>query len=355
MPRVNIKVARATDGENGAISLNGWLDFLPGDKFPFKTSLALEQATILRRDDITATAGGQMILNGSVEKANLDGEIHVEHAEVRIPDRLPPDITDLQVIDIQETAKQGEPTPHPQSNRALKLLLDVSVEGPGKIFIRGRGLDSEWKCALRISGTAREPMINGNLSVVRGRFDFLGKPFDIRRGTIVFNGEYPPSPIADVVTVARATDITARLQLSGSIKNPKLSLTSDPPLPSDEILSRVLFGRALTAITPFQALTLADAARTLAGGGGPGVMEKTRKVLGVDQLELKTDGKEVDEATVGAGKYLSDKVYLEVEQGLDPQSSKAKVQVEVTPNVSVESEMGANSEGGMGVRWKWDY
>jgi autotransporter translocation and assembly factor TamB len=84
-------------------------------------------------------------------------------------------------------------------------------------------------------------------------------------------------------------------------------------------------------------------------------MEKTRKVLGVDQLELKTDGQEADEATLGAGKYLSDRVYLEVEQGLDPQSSKAKVQVEVTPNITVESEIGANSEGGMGVRWKWNY
>jgi autotransporter translocation and assembly factor TamB len=198
-------------------------------------------------------------------------------------------------------------------------------------------------------------MINGNLSVVRGRFDFLGKRFDIQRGTIAFSGAYPPSPIADIVTEAQATDITAQIQLSGSLKSPKLTLTSDPPLPSDEILSRVLFGRTLTAITPFQALALADAARTLAGSGGPGVMEKTRKVLGVDQLELKTDGKEIDQATVGAGKYLSDKVYLEVEQGLDPQSSKAKVNVDVTPNVTIESEVGVNAEGGMGVRWKWDY
>ena len=355
IPRVSIQEARATDGEKGAISLEGWFDILPGDRFPFKTALTLKQATLIRRDDITATTGGQLILSGSVEKARLTGQLHVEHAEFRIPDRLPPDITDLQVIEVQETAQQEETSPQPQANQGLKLLLDVAVDGPGKIFVRGRGLDSEWKCALRISGTAREPMINGNLSVVRGRFDFLGKRFDIQRGTIAFSGAYPPSPMADIVTEAQATDITAQIQLSGSLKSPKLTLTSDPPLPSDEILSRVLFGRTLTAITPFQALALADAARTLAGSGGPGVMEKTRKVLGVDQLELKTDGKEIDQATVGAGKYLSDKVYLEVEQGLDPQSSKAKVNVDVTPNVTVESEVGVNAEGGMGVRWKWDY
>lgn len=355
IPRVSVQEARATDGEKGAISLEGWFDLLPGDRFPFKTALTLKQATLIRRDDITATTGGQLILSGSVEKARLTGQLHVEHAEFRIPDRLPPDITDLQVIDVRETSQQGEPPLQQQAKQGLNLLLDVAVDGPGKIFVRGRGLDSEWKCALRISGTAREPMINGNLSVVRGRFDFLGKRFDIQRGTIAFSGAYPPSPMADIVTEAQATDITAQIQLSGSLKSPKLTLTSDPPLPSDEILSRVLFGRTLTAITPFQALALADAARTLAGSGGPGVMEKTRKVLGVDQLELKTDGKEIDQATVGAGKYLSDKVYLEVEQGLDPQSSKAKVNVDVTPNVTLESEVGVNAEGGMGVRWKWDY
>ena len=355
IPRVSIKEARATDGEKGAISLEGWFDILPGDRFPFKTALTLEQATLIRRDDITATTGGQLILSGSVEKAKLTGQLHVEHAEFRIPDRLPPDITDLQVIEIRETGQQDETSPKLQANQGLEVPLDVAVDGPGKIFVRGRGLNSEWECALRISGTAREPMINGNLSVVRGHFDFLGKRFDIQSGTIAFNGAYPPSPIADIVTEAQANDITAQLQLSGSIKSPKLTLTSDPPLPSDEILSRVLFGRTLTAITPFQALSLADAARTLAGGGGPGVMEKTRKVLGVDQLEIKTDGQEADEATLGAGKYLSERVYLEVEQGLDPQSSKAKVQVEVTPNITVESEIGANSEGGMGVRWKWNY
>lgn len=48
------------------------------------------------------------------------------------------------------------------------------------------------------------------------------------------------------------------------------------------------------------------------------------------------------------GKYLSDRVYLEAEQGLDNQSSKASVSVEVTPKITFESEIGANSEGGIG-------
>jgi autotransporter translocation and assembly factor TamB len=58
---------------------------------------------------------------------------------------------------------------------------------------------------------------------------------------------------------------------------------------------------------------------------------------------------------VSAGKYISDTVYLEVEQGLGPDSGKASVQWEVTPNITVETEAGVNAEGGAGVSWKWDY
>ena len=132
IPRVSIKEARATDGEKGAISLDGWFDLLPGDQFPFKTALTLEHATIIRRDDITATAGGRVILAGSVEKANLAGQLHVEHAEVRIPDRLSPDITDLQVIEVRETDNKGNLRRNHGPIKALSCFLIWRLMVPAK-------------------------------------------------------------------------------------------------------------------------------------------------------------------------------------------------------------------------------
>ena len=84
-------------------------------------------------------------------------------------------------------------------------------------------------------------------------------------------------------------------------------------------------------------------------------MGRTREVLKLDQLEIKQSRSKPEEATVSAGKYLSDTVFLEVEQGLGPDSGKASVQWEVTPNITVETEAGVNAEGGAGVSWKWDY
>lgn len=37
------------------------------------------------------------------------------------------------------------------------------------------------------------------------------------------------------------------------------------------------------------------------------------------------------------------------------ESGKASVKWEVTPNITVETEAGVNAEGGVGIKWKWDY
>jgi translocation and assembly module TamB len=72
-------------------------------------------------------------------------------------------------------------------------------------------------------------------------------------------------------------------------------------------------------------------------------------------LELKQSEKNNDESTVSVGKYLNDSLYIEVEKGLGTESGKASVTWEVTPNISVDTEIGENASTGVGVNWKWDY
>jgi translocation and assembly module TamB len=150
--------------------------------------------------------------------------------------------------------------------------------------------------------------------------------------------------------------MVARMNLSGSAVSPKLTLTSEPPFPSDEILTRLLFGRGVADITPMQAVQLAAAARTLAGGNSSfDIMERARRFLTVDQLEVKQSEGTDKQTTVSAGKYLREGVYLEVEKGVGPESGKSSVEVDVTPNMTLETEVGENAQGGVGLNWKLNY
>ena len=354
-PRLQIVRARASDGGSGVISAQGWFDIMPSRSFPFSIEIILEQATLLRHDDASATVDGELTLTGSLVESMLAGQLQVNSAELRIPKGLPPEMTEVEVTEIRGTGQETETRQAPKHPPTHMMKLDVLVMSPGHVFARGRGLDSEWKGELKASGGADEPAIKGRLSLVRGRVNFLGKRFTLKRGSIVFDGVVPPSPQLDVLAEASAKDMTAWLQLSGTVAAPKVDLSSEPSLPSDEILSRLLFGRSITNITPVQAIRLAQAVNVMAGGGGFDFLERTRRLLGIDQLEVKQAGEDPREATLSAGKYVTEKVYVEVERGIGAQSGKATVELELTPNISVETEVGANSEGGVGLNWKWHY
>lgn len=156
---------------------------------------------------------------------------------------------------------------------------------------------------------------------------------------------------------AKAPTLTARLHLAGPASSPTISLSSEPPLPQEEILSHLLFGRRSTAITPLGAAQLAYAANALVGGSGPDLMGRLRRLLRIDQLQVKQretpEGNQ--EAAVVAGKYILDGVYLEVEKGTEATKDKASLQVEVAPNVTVGTEVGVDSQGGVNLNWRWDY
>ncbi len=355
--RFVIEEARATDGEKGLMTAEGWFRFLPSENFPFQVDMTLDNCALVRRDDLNLTTGGHVSASGSVKDMAVSGDFKVGRADLNIPDRLPQEVVKLDVQEINFPA-QKKPEKVPSSRRpAGKVSLDVNINAPGRIFVRGRGLDSEWMGRLHVFGSATRPVIEGNLSIIRGSYNFFGKPFTLTDGVITFEGGSPPSPHFQVTGENRRSDMTARIKVSGSPSNPSVTIDSDPVMPRDEILSRLLFGKGMANITPFQALRLAQAVNALRGGGGGilNFLDRTREFIGVDQLELKQSEENIGNTSLAVGKYLKDGVYVEVEKGLGTESGSVSVEVEVTPHITVESEANADTGTGVGINWKWDY
>ena len=70
---------------------------------------------------------------------------------------------------------------------------------------------------------------------------------------------------------------------------------------------------------------------------------------------VRLSGGEDGDAKVTAGKYIGDKVFVGVEQGATAESGGVSVEVELTPNISVESGVGQTGDSNVGVKFKWDY
>ena len=268
----------------------------------------------------------------------------------------------MAVTEVNRSGGDAGAKPGPGPAMPFAVAFDIGVDIPGRLFVRGRGLDSEWNGKLSLKGDLADPLIEGELDVRRGHFDLLDRRFTIDRGALDFVGSRPPVPMIDLAATATTVEVNVTLGLQGPAQDPKVTLTSEPALPQDEILARLLFGTSAARITPMQGLRLAAAVQELQGGGFvSGALSKFRRAVGVDTLDLQStettdaEGKTNQQTSARVGKYVTDKVYLEVEQGVSDGGSKARVQVDLTPNLSVGSTVNDQSQTGVGLQWRYDY
>ncbi len=146
--------------------------------------------------------------------------------------------------------------------------------------------------------------------------------------------------------------------MKGQATNPTIEISSVPELPEDELMSRILFGKETAQLSTAEAVQLAAAIAELSAenGGSAGVLDFARGVLGVDVLRVETIGTgDARQPALSAGKYVTDEVFVGVKQGVEAESGSVGVEIEVTPNISIESDVGQTGESNVGIKFKWDY
>ncbi len=346
-----IDQATASDGDTGRVSASGRVEFGGPQNLALDLAARFEAARLVRRDELNAVISGDIAVNGNARDRLISGRLEVQEAEVRLAGGLPPSVVEIEVVEKDaeiEAAIVAAPANGPSLTR-----LDLQVEMPKRIFVRGRGLDSEWSGSLLITGTTATPRIQGELRPLRGRYDFAGKIFTLREGSIQFIGEKEIDPVLDLSAELKTSDLRAIIRVTGTARRPEIEMVSVPELPQDEILSRVLFNKSTGRLSAAEALRLSQAVATLSGGGG-GITDFARRMLSLDVLEF-TGGDGEDDGSAQAGKYLNDKVYLGVKAGTTAGSSTATVEIEVSPKVKVEGTVGGDTKSEIGIKWKRDY
>ena len=391
--RLEFRHFTADDGKGGTLKAQGGIDLggAAGTGVTVKdVSVAAEltRFVILGRDDAHAEATGHINLTGTLSAPLIAGKLRVDKAEIQIPERLPPRIAALDVIRIDSSGRQIIPVQAPaEKPSALSVPLALDIDMPGQVFVRGRGLDSEWKGRMAVGGTSSDPALTGNLEAIRGNYAFIGTTFLVTQGVVTFTGGGGIDPGIDITADNTGNGITAEVRIGGTASAPTVKLTSQPQLPQDEILARVLFGQSLGQVTAAQGLQIAQIAGSLATGGGPGVLDTIRRGLGLDVLSFgksssllgtnatanavgsglpppagstaassSSSGGVLGGSALSAGKYVAPGVYVGVAQGLSMGSSAATIQFELTPHLSLKTEIGrADSGSGLGLDWKLDY
>jgi translocation and assembly module TamB len=345
---VTLSVFTATAGP-GSLSGHGSVALdQPG--MPIDFVLDADHATPISSDIVTETFNAALRLTGHVHgRLALAGNVDILGANINIPKSLPPSVADLPIVN---RGAKPPPPPPPPPDVALNLL----VRAKDRIFVRGDGLFAELGGRLKLTGTAAAPDPQGGFDLIRGDFSLAGRNLQFTQGTVSFNGDgFMPS--LDLEATSTSNNVTATLLVGGTAAAPTITLTSTPPLPSDEILAELLFQSGTQSLTPFQAATLAAALAQLSGvGGGANPLDSVRSALGLDELSLGGSGS--GPPSIQAGRYVAPGVYVGATQATNGQGTQATVQINLYKGLKLETATGTGGSGAsssVGITYQFNY
>jgi translocation and assembly module TamB len=330
----SLRISRfAGNAGEGTISLTGSVGFAP--PMPVDITLTARKARALSSDLLTAVLDADVTLRGEVRGTLATaGTIHLDRTDIRVPERLPAQVA---VLDVRRPGQKPPPPPAPPPDVALDLTLD----SPGRIFVRGRGLDAQLQGRLHLGGTLAAPQPGGGFTLRRGTFDLAGQTLTFTSGQISFTGGSGIDPSLNLVATSTANNIVATLTVGGFASKPTITLSSVPELPQDEILSQLLFKQSASALGPFQLASMAAALAQVSGvGGGFDPLSKLRQGLGLDRLSITSGPTGRDSPMIEAGTYLAPRVFVGAKQSTTGQGTLATVQVDLTQRLKLETGLG---------------
>jgi translocation and assembly module TamB len=312
----------------GRLTLSGETRLDPAQAFPTRLRVEGRDWVAVDVPEAEVQVSPDIRLEHDASRTALEGEVRIPYARIRprqLPDSAVSSSPDLVVV-----GGDADPAPKtdPRFHAKLRVIFGdrVTFEGFG---LRGR-LDGN---LLIIDEPGRPVIGRGRVGIVEGTYRAYGQDLKIERGYALFADSPVDNPGIDV-RAARETDgVTAGLQVTGTLKSPRLSLFSTPAMTQAETLSYLLTGRA-----PGEGGTGVGSGALLAAGAGELTSEVGRR-LGLDELRMETGGN-LEEASVVAGTYLSPRLYMQYVNELASRETTVRMRYDLTDRLQIQTESG---------------
>jgi translocation and assembly module TamB len=343
------QISGATSG-GGSVNGTGNVTFA-GGKTLLNLSFNAREALLLNRDDVAARVTGPLTIRSNGEGGTIAGDLKLDKGRFQLGRAsAAAAVPQLQVrergLDPEDVLEVADLHP---------WKLDIALSGSDLQAV-GLGINSHWRTNLKIAGFVDAPRFTGRADLVRGDYDFAGRNFRLDRGIIRFRGESPPDPLLDIHAQAQVQGLDASVLVQGTGLKPEITFASNPPLPQDELLSRILFGTSITNLSAPEALQLASAVAALQSGSGSlDPINALRRAIGLDRLRIvPADVATGQRTSIAAGKYITRKLFVEVVT--DGQGySATRVEYQVTRWLSLLSTVSTIGRSSASVRISKDY
>jgi translocation and assembly module TamB len=185
---------------------------------------------------------------------------------------------------------------------------------------------------------------SGELSVQKGVYSAYARQLDIQSGRLIFTGGPIDDPGIELRAVKRYPDVTAGINVRGTLQEPRLSFFSNPSLPQSQIVSLILSGGGGgSTLQMMQATSSAQnqqatAANELLTQGGAILAQQLGSRIGLPDISVETDLN--NETSLVLGKYLSPRLYVSYGVGLTEQLNAIRLRYSLGDHWTIRTTAG---------------
>jgi len=376
-------------GEAGSLKMNA-LGTRDGPLWALKAGADAKAFPIFTEDQLLATVTLRTDVDGWVRPGQVElNKIHIPEAHVELPAQSRRNLQSLSRPDDIILLKNGRPLDpkHARAVLARDRTLEASLAGidvPGdaetkplkitlvldatkNLWVKGQdlnvevGLSPDFRLEL-----AQEAELFGEVRIIRGRLDVMGRRFDFQRNSVVRFSGPPTQPGLNVTALYNDTKagVKVSMHVQGQAGEITLVPSSEPPLTESEIYTLLATGRTtLKRGSGGSEIGSAQAVSVLGSLAASQLKGAVNDKVGLDVLSVEggDQGNLIEGATLEAGKYVTDDLYLGYagKVGADPtkyeNSNAVRLEYQFLRRWSFEATYGDAKSGSADIVWTRDY
>jgi translocation and assembly module TamB len=339
--RLNIDAGEGRFSASGTLPLR----FAEGNA---KLAWQAKNFAVLERPDLRLVASGEGEAGFDGKRLSLAGELRAERGHLEIERERMPKLGEDVVV-------SGQAKIAPREKTQLPLDLNVDLDLGENLTVRAQGLEGKLTGRINlVSSKDGELRFYGKLTTLNATFYAYGQRLQVDPGILIFDGPID-NPTLQITAWRKNQAVEAGVQVSGTVRAPRVQIVSQPQVPEGERLSWLVLGRAPSDATKADlGLLQAAAGALLARGDSMPLDRRIAQSFGLDEVSFRGTG-ELQDRVLAFGKRLSDKLYVSYEQGLGTVASNlVKVDYSLSRRWSLRAETGTSSGWGLFYRFSWD-
>ena len=323
----------ANCGPNGHAQVSGSVRWQQG--LPFGELLL--QGTDLRVINIPEArvdASPDVALHLQGQRIDIQGQVALPYARIE-----PANLANAVLPSSDEIIVGPSATVRPSQ---FKVYSDITLLLGERVTVNTAGLSGRLSGSIRVAtddtGISRG---SGELKIEEGKYLAYGRNLDIQHGRLLFSNGLMGDPGLDLRAIKKFPDITAGVNVRGTLRAPRMTFFSDPEVAQSQIVSLLLAGGSLETVqnttTTSDPVAHNSASRADLMQGGAILAQQ---IGGRYNIEAGVEQDLDNETALVLGRYLSPRLYVSYGVGLAEAINTIKMRYTVGDHWTVKTEAG---------------